>query len=63
MEKKIGEVKNKKIPDINDLVFTDVLNTKIGEVENKMPNVSALVKKTVYETKISEIGKKILDYF
>ena len=42
---------------------TTVLNTKIGEVENKIPNVSGLLKKkpkkTIdYDAKISEIEGK-----
>ena len=32
---------------------TNVLNTKIGEVENKNPDVTDLVKKTDYYTKRS----------
>ena len=35
-----------------------VLNTKIGEIENKIPNASALVKKIDYNTTISNIEKK-----
>ena len=35
-----------------------VLNTKIGEAENKIPDVSGLVKKTVYNAKISDMEKK-----
>ena len=37
---------------------TNILNTKIGEFENKIPDVRGLVKKTDYITKISDIGKK-----
>ena len=32
-----------------------VLNTKIGEVENKIPGVSGLVRKTDYDAKIKDI--------
>ena len=32
-----------------------VLNTKIGEVENKIPDVSGLVRKTDYDAKIKDI--------
>ena len=37
---------------------TTVLNTKIGEVENKILNVTDLVKKTDYNAKITEIKGK-----
>ena len=40
--------------------MTAVLNTNIGEVENKIPDVSGLVKKTVCDDKISEIEKGTL---
>ena len=40
-----------KIPDINGLVTTTILNTKIGEVENKIPSASGLVTATVLNTK------------
>ena len=43
-----------KICDITRLVTT-ALNTKIGEVENKIQNVSGLVKKTL---RTSEIERK-----
>ena len=39
LEKKIGDVR-KKIPDTSGLVTTTVLNTKIGEVENKLSIIS-----------------------
>ena len=35
------------------------MNTKIGEVENKIPNVSGLVTKTLLNTKTSEVENKI----
>ena len=38
-----------------------VLNTKIGEVEDKIPDTSSLVTTTVLNTKISEVGNKIPD--
>ena len=34
---------------------TTVLNSKIGEIENKKPDVSGLVKKTDYKAIISDI--------
>ena len=37
---------------------TTVINTKIGEVENKIPGVKSLVKKLDYNAKISGIGAK-----
>ena len=37
---------------------TNVINTKIREVENKIPDTSGLVKKTDYNAKISDIEKK-----
>ena len=37
---------------------TNVLNTKIEKVENKIPDVRGLVKKTDYNAKISDIEKK-----
>ena len=39
-------------------VTTTVLNTKIGEVENKLPVISGLVATTVLNTKIIEVEKK-----
>ena len=54
LEKKIGGVEN-KVPDINDLATTAVLNTKIGEVENKDFDVSKLVKKADYDSKMTGI--------
>ena len=51
----------KKILDTSGLVSTTVLNTRIGEVENKMPNTSSLVTTTVLNTKISEVENKIPD--
>ena len=40
---------------------TGVLNTKIGEVENRIPNPSNLVTTIVLNTKIREIENKIPD--
>ena len=40
---------------------TGVLNTKIGEVENKIPNPSNLVTTIVLNTKIREVENKIPD--
>ena len=42
---------------MSGLVTTRVVNTKIGDVENKTPNLS-LVKKIDYDTKILHIDKK-----
>ena len=36
-----------------------VLNTKIGEVENKLSVTSALVTTTIFNTKIGKVGNKI----
>ena len=46
------------MPDIDGLVTTTVLNTKIGEAENEIPNVTDLVNKSNYITKISHTEKK-----
>ena len=51
-----------KIPDMNDLVTTAVLNTKINEVENNIPDSSSLVTTTVLTTKISKVENKIPDH-
>ena len=56
MERKRHEMLIKKLPGVRALIATSVLNTKIGEVENKIPDVSGLVKKTDY--KILDIEKK-----
>ena len=34
------------------------MNTKIGEVENKISSASGLVKKSDYDAKIIDIGRK-----
>ena len=52
----------KKIPDTSCLVTTNLLNTKIREVENKIPNTSNLVTTTVLSTKISEAENKTADH-
>ena len=39
---------------------TTTLNTKIGEVGNKMLDVSGLVKKRYFNAKMSDIEKKFL---
>ena len=49
-----------KIPSIIGLVIANVLNTKIGEVENKIPDTSSLVTTTVLNTKIEDVYHKIL---
>ena len=42
-------------------MITAILNTKIGEIENKIPDITDLVKKTDYDAKISKAeGKYIL---
>ena len=41
---------------------TAVLNTKIGEVENKIPDTSSLVTTTVLNTKFSEVENKPPDH-
>ena len=46
------------IPDVKGLVTSTALNTKIGEVKNKIPTVSDLVKKTDYNAEISDIKTK-----
>ena len=46
-----SELKN-KIPDTSVLITTSVLNTEIGEVENKIHGVSCLVNKTDCNAKI-----------
>ena len=40
------KAEDNKIPGTSVLVTTFVLNTKIGEVENKIPDVSDIGKKT-----------------
>ena len=49
---------DKEMPDIDGLVTTTVLNTKIGEAENEIPNITDLVNKSNYITKISHTEKK-----
>ena len=44
-----SELKN-KIPDTSGFITTSVLNTEIGEVENKIHGVSCLVNKTDCQT-------------
>ena len=51
-----------KIPDINGLVTTTILNTKIGEVGNKIPSASGLVTATVLNTKSGSVENKIHDH-
>ena len=57
MRKKNEDVEIKG-PAFCGLATTNVLNTKIGEVENKNPDVTDLVKKTDYYAKIKEIERK-----
>ena len=42
------------------LVTTTVLNTKIGEVENKIPDTSGVVRKTDYNITMSDTEGKTL---
>ena len=42
------------------LVTTTVIDTKIGEAENKIPDVSVLVKKTDYNANTSDIEENTL---
>ena len=51
----------KKIPDVNCLVTTTVLNTKVSKFENKILGASSSVTTTVFNTKINETENKILD--
>ena len=53
LDKLIEDV-DKNLTDVNGLVNTIVLNTKISDVENKAPSISDLVKKTNCNGKISE---------
>ena len=41
-------------------MIANVLNTKIGEVENKILDTSSLVTTTVRNTKIEDVENKIL---
>ena len=59
LEKKI-DMLIKKIPDVSDLATATALNTKIGEVENRILDVSGVVKSTA---KISDIEKKSFSTF
>ena len=52
-----------KIPDISSFVRTTVLNTHVGEAENKICDFSGLVKETGYNTKTSDTGAKCLTIF
>ena len=47
--------------DVSGLVTTNVPNTKIGEVENKIPHTTGLVTTAVLNTKIKEVENKIPD--
>ena len=46
------------MPDISGLVTTAVLNTNIGEVDNKLPDISGLVTTAVLNTKIDKLITK-----
>ena len=50
----------KKIPDTSGLVTTNVLNTKISEVENKIPNTGGLVTTTFWTNKLRKLRIKFL---
>ena len=58
LEKK-WEILIKKIPDTSVLMTTNILDTKIGEVENNIP-VIGLAKKTDYDARIKDIEENIL---
>ena len=49
----------KKKPDVNGLVTTTVLNTKINS-ENKIPDTGDLVSTTVLNTKVELVKNKYL---
>ena len=59
LEKKIGHV-DKTTHDLSVLVIAAVLNTKIGEDENKILGGSGLVKKKVITLKYQTLRKNIL---
>ena len=44
--------------DVSSLVAKALLNTKCGEIENKIPQITDLRKKTDYDAKIIDIEKK-----
>ena len=48
-------------PGIRGLVTKTVLNTKIGEVENKIPGMNGLVTNSVFITKTGEVMNEILN--
>ena len=52
---------NKKILDVCDFVTAIVLNTKIGEVENKIPGTSGLETNSVLKTIFGEVENKVSD--
>ena len=47
---------------MSGLLTTNVLNTNIREVENKILDASSLVTTTVLNTKIGEVENKFIDY-
>ena len=59
LEKKVKNV-DKKIPGTSGIVTATVLNTKTGEVGNKIHDISSLVKKKDYDAKIEDIEGKYL---
>ena len=48
-----------KIPNINGLLATTVLNTKIMKAESKIPNIGGLVTTAGLNTKIGKVENKI----
>ena len=56
LDKKL-EMSIKKLH-VGSLVAKTLLNTKCGEIENKIPQVTDLRKKTDYDAKIIDIEKK-----
>ena len=54
------KAEDKKIPSTSVLLTTEVLDTKIREVENKVLDVSDIEKKTVSDAKIEVTRENIL---
>ena len=53
MKKIIGDA-DKKIPDTSVLMSTNVLNTKISEVENKNPNLDTCITTREFNKSIAK---------
>ena len=54
------KAEDKKIPSTSVLLTTEVLDTKIREVENKVLDVSDIEKKTMSDAKIKVTRENIL---